>query len=1010
MFIRNGIKSILRERGRTALFSLLIMLLTVTMILSLSVLLYSKAMMVACDEAYRSIALVEYMGAEYPSEDEPDEAARAAAKELLDETIFSILGVTAWTRGNSSFASVEGYKRSSGTLPYGNRAVIIVSNVSAPIVQWVNFDEENTPIIEDGSITYYTCALKNALYARNVKEGTYIDIVMGNSGFVPEKGKSYVLNGFFVDSSGSAKERGDYPLNGFKVFQVESFMSEEDLPYADYVEGEEISDVFLRAAKQYRIMNNYVYLVPCRDVNDVYAFHQNDLQLIKGEMPDPKTPYTCVITNDIATSLGLLPGDTFSIDELQGTETDRYNLKLTGVEKTLTVSGIVADSQDFSGTVWVIAEDVDTPLFGYLLGTVSLHNEGAEDAVETLQALVPEQVRVTLLNQGYSSVVQPFKEVEKTAENVMLICSAGIVAVLLLFAFLYVGRQQNTVRIMVSMGTPGRKIALWFLSGAMVICGAATVLGTILGIVFRPAIFYLIGKFAASQVEEGGYWYSETVLEVVRKMVFDPQIPLWPNLIVAPGIVVLALVFCMQFLRMARQGGTRKRGKSRVHVPRGKSSGLSLNGLGFAILSIRRGGLRSLVVPLVSMVLTMVVLILSGVYQGWQNELDDAQENTSIEGMVVSSNGRYYSGLALSVKDVRTISEIEGVDDIAVSFGYKYWLPEDEPSFTYGEYGRAHRLEWIADQPELVALNSLSAAKEFYYTDPAVTWLEGWDETKLVETDVKPLHKRLEGVAEEKLIPAVCSSTFLENHNMALGDTFACLVQVEYMRHSSTFLKEIPLNIQVVGSYVQQGGKAQTYVPLSCHIPTSQLMVDDDPNSISEWDRFTFRTCRFYLSSAGELDAVRQLLQNQGFSSVGHISSNRTTLLLRDSAFLKLTENMERNIVMGKVMSTMISLLIILLGFIISWLMIYSRRQEFALMRGFGVPKRRVFVSFFLEQAILSLGGCLAGCSVLFWVYAGGVVQPLAAAAYLICYLLGAGISIRMIGKINLMELLTVRE
>ena len=132
--------------------------------------------------------------------------------------------------------------------------------------------------------------------------------------------------------------------------------------------------------------------------------------------------------------------------------------------------------------------------------------------------------------------------------------------------------------------------------------------------------------------------------------------------------------------------------------------------------------------------------------------------------------------------------------------------------------------------------------------------------------------------------------------------------------------------------------------------------------------------------------------------------------MLRDAAFLRLSENMERNIAMGKVMFTVISLLIILLGFIISWLMVFSRRREFALMRGFGVQKRRVFASFFLEQAILSLAGCLAGCISLFRLYAGGVAQPLAVAAYLICYLLGTTISIRMIGKTELMELLTIRE
>ncbi len=76
-------------------------------------------------------------------------------------------------------------------------------------------------------------------------------------------------------------------------------------------------------------------------------------------------------------------------------------------------------------------------------------------------------------------------------------------------------------------------------------------------------------------------------------------------------------------------------------------------------------------------------------------------------------------------------------------------------------------------------------------------------------------------------------------------------------------------------------------------------------------------------------------------------------------------------------------------------------------MRGFGAKKRLVFASFFLEQAILSLTGCLLGCAALFRLYAGGLTQPLAAAAYLICYLLGTAVSILAVGKTDLMELLT---
>ena len=1013
MFIRNGIKSNLRERGRTALFALLIVFLTVTMILSLSVLLYCRAVMAACDEAYRSIALIEYMGSEYPNDNEPDEAARAAAQALTDEKILAVPGVTAWTSGSTSYAFAEGYERHFGSTPYGVRAVITVGAFSYPVYQGVQLDEDRNPIVTEDSFFYYTALLTKAIYSQSGKEGIFIDVLTGSSGFVPEKGKNYVLNGSFLDVSGNVRQVGEYPMNGLAVFRIESFTESGDLPYSETTGGE-IPEVFLRAADRYRAMNNYLRIVPCSDVNDVYVFQQNELQLASGTMPDPGTPGECVISTDLAEYLGLGPGDKFSPDVLQASADDRYELTATGRKLELTVSGVASMSYDYCGTVWVIADNADTPLFGYQLGVASLKNEGAEEAVEALQALVPEQVRVTLLDQGYGSAVQPFRQVKNTAVNVLLICSAGVAAVLLLFAFLFVGKQSETVKIMVSLGTPAGKIALWFLSGALLICGFSAILGLALGIILRPAVLKMIAKTAsAAQMGEGLLWYSETSLGIVKQTAFDPKAPLWPNLIAALGIVALALLFCLLFLRLARRGGTRKRGKSRVHVPHGVTSVHGRGGLRFALLSIRRGGLRSLVVPLVSLVLTLTVLVLGGMYQGWQNELDRALDNQQIEGMVVSLNGRSYSGLALSSIAAETLNEVDGIEDLSVSCGYHYWLPEDMPGFGNGEGSLEHRYNWICAQPEIVALNALDAAKEFYYADPSVSWLEGWDETMLAETEVTPLTLRKTTETDETIIPAVCSTEFLETHGLALGSAFLCMVQYEKI---NDYPAEYSVMLQAVGSYVQNGGKANVFVPLSFHVPAAVFNGGEAPVGISEkqMDRLaatlTFRTCRFHVSSARILEDVRESLRDLSFSTVGNTNGNRTTLLLRDAAFLKLKENMERNIAMGKVMSTVLSLLIVLLGFIISWLMTYSRRWEFALMRGFGAKKLRVFASFFLEQAILSLAGCLVGCLALFRLYAGGVIQPLAVAAYLVCYLLGTAISILMIGKTDLMELLTVSE
>ena len=51
--------------------------------------------------------------------------------------------------------------------------------------------------------------------------------------------------------------------------------------------------------------------------------------------------------------------------------------------------------------------------------------------------------------------------------------------------------------------------------------------------------------------------------------------------------------------------------------------------------------------------------------------------------------------------------------------------------------GELKRLRETYPHTPLKMLNSLAAAKEFYYTDPAVTWLEGWDEAAFNVSDAE---------------------------------------------------------------------------------------------------------------------------------------------------------------------------------------------------------------------------------------------------------------------------------
>ena len=69
-----------------------------------------------------------------------------------------------------------------------------------------------------------------------------------------------------------------------------------------------------------------------------------------------------------------------------------------------------------------------------------------------------------------------------------------------------------------------------------------------------------------------------------------------------------------------------------------------------------------------------------------------------------------------------------------------------------------------------------------------------------------------------------------------------------------------------------------------------------------------------------------------------------------------------------------------------------------------------MFLTFFLEQGVLCLLGCLAACGILALVGTGGLFQWLAVAGFAVCYLLGSALSVWLVGRIHLMSLLSERE
>ena len=1048
MYIRNGIKTNIRSRGRTALFFALIFMLTVVMTAAAGVRGYCVSAIEKCDGEFRSVALIEYLGAEYPSPDEADADARAAFGELDLGAVGSVKGVKTVSPYARSVFYFDGFIQQKRNALYKDLGVVVISGIGDPhysewfktvrssdlkgdeeVVSYITVDsdwmfaidgEEVPPgtelatvrYVDYSKVFYYSSRISYSFYSSAGKSEMLVNLLPGSSGFVPEPGKSYVMQGVFLGKNSSLG-----PHNGRENFEINKV--EDGAPLYEEFDGlDTVSQPFLDAADKFLRANNYVFAEYAYDIRDLLVFQQGELYLNDGAFPEPGDEGGCVVSADLAKQLGLKVGDVVTGELLSSDPSNVYDLSPAGEDRDFHVRGIVKESNDYTGRIWAVGKGGGAPLYGYTLATVSLENRYAEDAVETLRGVLPDNTRVSLFDQGYGETVKPFRSIASAASDILFVCAAGAAASLTLFAFVFIGRQSYSVKIMISLGTPRKKIALWLLSGAMMISGTAALLGGTAGWIALPKVYELVASgtdFASSARR-----YSETSLGVTHTVTAETGFSPLPVAVCAAAVILFSLVLCVVFLRYAHKGATPKRGVTRVRVPVGRTSAALHGSARFAFLSVRRGGRGSLVVPAVCFALTAVIIVLGGVYSGWQDQLDRAYEETEIRGHAVSTDGRYYSGLLIDINHVRTLKKAEGVGSVWVSYSSKYYVPGEEPKTGSSGFGQERLNDWKLSGSDVVSLNDLHAAKDFFYKEPVVKWLEGWDEGFLAEYECAQF-KDWRAYGKDGAIPAVLSERFMEEHGIALGGEYS-VMRTEETEGGHVF--DYPMTVRAVGSYKQIGGKANIYVPLTCTVPLDALADDYDPslhnkrdgwgNVISEdyylYERVYFSSCRFTVSSANALETLRASLADHGFSRVGRLGMIRTTIVLEDGSFIKLTETLGRYISMGKAMMALIAAVVMLIGFIVSWLMVNGRKREFALMRGLGAKKGRIFFSFFLEQAALCAAGCAAGCLVLSITGAFSLLQLAAVGVFILLYLAGSVISTAIIGRTKLMELFAVRE
>lgn len=176
---------------------------------------------------------------------------------------------------------------------------------------------------------------------------------------------------------------------------------------------------------------------------------------------------------------------------------------------------------------------------------------------------------------------------------------------------------------------------------------------------------------------------------------------------------------------------------------------------------------------------------------------------------------------------------------------------------------------------------------------------------------------------------------------------------------------------------------------------------------------FYASSAAFQVSDALSLNAFKQEMKDLGFRSVVHTeldqSVNGVALNVNDAAFISTAERLRQVIDTVRAFFPFLLILIVGVGYLITLLLLQSRKKEMALLRSIGLNRYKCFRVFFVDQLTLVITGVVAG-SVLSVLIQGnyGGSSALAGGLVGICYMAGNSLALWRLLGVRVMEALFV--
>lgn len=1000
MFILHSLCNIIRSWKKTALFSFLMISLVMILTVGLSISVAIRDFLAQCDESYTTVGVFEYIGPDYPDESKYDPRASMASSAL--EGLLSGPSVELWDPYNAALGYVEGVSFVNQSAFNRDNAVLVV------------YIRETTD--PQG---LYRGIVEKTLYAFNEYDGKMMYINALDAKL--ESNRYYLLHGSFY--------YGQSPYIHFTVTPYSDVWAEEsgmpntldtiilDVTTEDGGYSLDGADHLLNVAETYRIINNSFIVQASANVDHLLPFQQGILYPVAGRTfsqseYDGGEP-VCMISETLADNMNVKVGDTL---RLSIATADDRTLKDSfwiengfSCELDCTITGIFNAHKDWRNHIFIPKskdESLESNAFSYTLGQVTLKNNLAEPFLTQISPMLPERVRLSIYDQGYSSILKPLQDILRTADIITGICLLAGIAVSLLFGFLFVYRQREVARTMLHLGADRKNVFTYFLFGSGVVALLACVAGSLFSKLVSGRFTALVQSIVSSYTADD-FRFSNSSLSMKKMIPFTPEINMEVFLVVGLFVFLGAVLSCFVFtlLTITRH---RKNRRTFGFALRAKTNSLNGGAFKYALLSIRRGNLRSLIPVIAALASITLLLQLSARMDLYRSKLEEVRKNSEIRGYFTDVNGQKINGLTIDAGIINRVFRSGYLKEICVTDSYIFQyigrssiggvaVEISTPKLPSSSFAWETLINKLSQGPKLIMTNNLENSPEFVYSTPITPgFLDGYDLSFL-------------GREAGEIPCCLVSTAFMEEKGIQLGDTIRVRV---FNTEVAMNPRAQNLDLLVVGSYVKEGSKDNLYCQLDSLVRLSVLFGSDGTaQEMEELRRLTFDSAVFTVKNSSELPAFKQYLEQEGFSSVNRIGAVRSFILIEDNTYLGTESALSQRLWYMERIFPVLYALIEVLALIIAFALVQMRKREIAMMRGMGASTVSAFLSLFLEQVMLCLAGSVAGA--LLYILpkqsnsTSGIILSV---VFCLCWFAGAAVSAYQMNRYSVISILRDEE